>query len=604
MSHQNIDWLADDLTDEERANRIYYHAGDIETRHQDQHENNLLYSQLYYNRTLSAFDWGCSVIEGSLTPISRLSENLILNVADTFFNTITRSKAKAAIVLNDANFELQQQAKSLDRWLYAHLRADGYRVMEEMFIDACLFSFGACRIDVEKQGKKQKMCITRMFPDDVLVDQRECHADQEPAHVFHRRVLPMESAVAIYGIDPDMARQAASRPYLEYRDKRDGNIVILEVWRRAYYDFEGKLIPGRHCISTWNQLILDEPWEETWIPVVFFKWRATSSGWYCPSLAEEVLPYQIRLNEINETIRKAQDLMIRPRLLVAQGAKLNVNQIDNEIGKIISYTGGSKPEAVVWQGVGAELYGERDRVVKSCYEFMGVSQLAAQAKMPQGARFDSSLAIREFNTTHDQRWAKLAQRQEHTVVEISDLLIRVATKSKVKAEVTWSTNGPNARAKCICWDDIDLDRDQYMLSLEPASVLNETPSARKDMLADLLAKGIIDISQYAKMWGSPDLDRETSLYSAALEDIDRVIDLLLHGEYEQPSEFMPITDAIIRVQRQYLKLRATKGVPDSVFVGFEKWLLNAKALSDRMAPPPELEQPLPAAPSPAPVTPA
>ena len=125
-----------------------------------------------------------------------------------------------------------------------------------------------------------------------------------------------------------------------------------------------------------NGIILRESvWEHEWLPYVFYRYQDPVSGFYSSSVVEQVLPYQIRLNEINDVIRDAQDIMGRPRILVAEGSRVNPMEVDNVIGRFIKYTG-IKPEAVTWSAINAELYNERDRLVRTCMEHFGLSQMA------------------------------------------------------------------------------------------------------------------------------------------------------------------------------------------------------------------------------------
>ena len=214
------EWYCDDsdreedtkLPPEERAASLHRHCSQVEDRQSEVHENNLLYGQLYYNRTLDSFHWGESINEGSLSPISRLSESLVTNVVDAFYNNITKNKVKAAVMLSESSFSSYRRARMLDKFLQGEFRSHGYRIMEEMFVDAAIFSFGAVKVETEpgKDGER-KVCLTRLFPDDVIIDQRECHGDAQPVHVFYRRILSADAACRQFGLQEDMAKTASKK---------------------------------------------------------------------------------------------------------------------------------------------------------------------------------------------------------------------------------------------------------------------------------------------------------------------------------------------------------------------------------------------------------
>lgn len=566
---------------EARARHLFNHARDLEDRHREAHENNLLYAQMYSNRELPSFDWGYGVqYEPSLSPISRLSENLALSVVDTFTSRIGKNRPKPTVVLRDAPYSLRRAGKKLDRWVNANFAAhDVYEKGKMAFRDAAVFGFGALRVDVTGG----RLAVQRVFPDDVLIDQRECVGDQAPLHLMIRRPMTVATAASAFGLEEDEVRKSAERRYLGYRGVGPEHVVVIEAFRRGVRKASGGIVPGRRVLAIDGRVIEEEKWDEEWFPFVFFQWQKPQSGWYCPSAVEQVFPYQIRLNEINDVIREAQDLMARPRVLIPEGSRINVNQIDNVIGKIIRYTGPLKPEALVWPAVSGELYGERDRLVRACYEFLGISQMSAQSKTPQAMRFDSSAAVREVNEIEDGRHAELAQRYELMYLDVAEMLVRVAQRYPAGEDgfsSVWWIGGRNARAETVSLNDIDLDRDKYVLCLEPSSILNQTPAGRKDELNRMLANGEITPAQYQQHLANPDLEGLASLAAAAAEDTDDTIEMLNDGEYESPTEFQDLEIGLIQVHYAYLRMRRVKDVPEEVFDNFERWMLHAKAIVD------------------------
>lgn len=574
-----IQWWESDseeFSPDQRAGAMFEHARNIELRHQEQHENNLLYAQMYSNRELPSFDWGLGVsYEVSLSPISRLSENLSLSIVDTFVSQIGKNRPKASVVLRGAPWSLRRAARSLDRWLYsAFLMLGLYRKGKAVFRDAAIFGFGCARVDTDSRGRLQ---VDRVFPDDILVDQRECLSGQDPVHVFVRRVMTYAEAKARFGLTDPEIETAARKKYLIYRGHGPEHVVVVEAFRRSTVNEKGKRLPGWRMCAIDGKIIDEEAWNEEWLPLVFFNWTPPVNGWYNPGCVEQVFPYQIRLNEINEKIRAAQDLMSVPRVLVPSGSQINVNQVTNEIGKFIKYTGPLKPEALNWPGASPEIYGERDRLVKSCYEFMGISQMSAQARAPENARFDSSAAFREFNEIEQARFTDLSQRFEEFYLELSKTICRVMHRQGrgYDEQMIWRPHAKSKRSVPINWAEIDLDEDAYTISLEASSILNMSPAARLEALEQMRARGDISAEQYLQHMNNPDLEMLASLAAAASEDIDRVIELLEDGEYEAPTEFQDLINGIQKVHHAYLKLKEWDEVPLDIYENFETWILAA-----------------------------
>lgn len=578
---QACNWFdVDSGTSEQRATAMLAHAADIETRHQEQHENNLLYGQMYSNREMPSFDWGFGVAsDTSLSAVSRLSENLGMSIVDTFVSQIGKMRPKASVVLKGAPWGLRKAAQRADRWLYAtFLHLDIYSKGKQIFRDAAIFSFGCARVDL---GAGNRLTVQRIFPDDVQIDNRECLSGQEPIHVFIRQVMTLSEARSRFNLEDDELRKAGGARYLAYRGHGPEHVVVVEGWRRAIRNEEGKLQPGYHMVAIEGKCISESKWTEEWLPLVFFHWEPATNGWYNPSVMERIFPYQLRLNEVNERIREAQDVMAVPRILVPIGAQLNVHQVTNEIGKFIRYSGPQKPEALNWSAASAEVYGERDRIVRSCYEFMGISQMSAQAKAPENARWDSSAAFREFSQIEQARFTDLSQRFEQFYLNLAKAVMRIMHKygGRMKQEVRTYVQGRyKTRSQVIDWGQINLDDNNYFLTLDASSSMNQTPAARLDALEQMRARGEITAEEYQQHLLNPDLENLASLTTASAEDIDRVIDLLENEDYEAPSELQDLVMGLERVHKAYLGLRLWDDVPREVFENFEAWMLAAKSI--------------------------
>lgn len=569
-----------DLPDEEveraRANNLIDQARNLENVQREVHEQNLWSAQLYSNRELASFDWGNSALyRASLAPISRQGENLVLMVVDTLVSQVGKNRPKARPQTRGASWKLRQQAKRLDKFLYGEfIRNRVYEKGKQVFRDACIFGFGALYVCVNNGA----VHIERVFPDELLVDQMEVVAAGKARHWYRRRVLPVEVVVASYcpeGEDPEELKAqlemiSRSTDYLEYRTVGQGYVVMVEGWQCARGNKK-----GRYVCAVNDRILCDEPYELETAPFVTYHWQEALSGFYSPSAVEQCLPYQIRLNEINEVIRDAQDLMGRPRILVHEGSRVNPLEIDNLVARFIKYTG-IKPEAVTWPAISAELYNERDRQVRICLEQFGISALASKVTPPAQARFDSSAAFREFNAIQDDRLADPAQRFERFYLDIAEKMIEVLKASGAKPKTTWVSGGKQGRVEVIDWNEIDLDKDAYVLQLEATSVFDSTPSALRDELEKQLGMGLITPEEYRLQLSHPDDEAELSLQSAAADDIRRVIELLEDGDYESPTPIQDLVNGVQMVSLAALHLKKYKDVDPDIHLGFLNWITEAR----------------------------
>lgn len=537
--------LPEELVATERANSLVDCARNLENVQREVHELNLFCAQLYSNRELAAFDWGNgTLIRASLAPMTMTGENLVLSVVDTLVNHVGKNRPKAKPITRGASWKLRRRSKLLDKFLYGEfMRNRVYEHGKQVYRDACIFGFGCVYVCM----KDDKLHVERVFPDEIIVDQMEVVACGKPRHIYRRRVLPIEVVAEMWpGIEVEELQEAAKHDeYVDYRAIGKGYIPIVEGWQL------GK--EGCYMAAAPGLILAEGKYTDERPPFVFYHYDVPPSGFYYGGAVEQAVPYQIRLNEINEVIRDAQDIMGRPRLLVAEGSRVNPMELTNAVAKIIKYTG-IKPEAVTWPAISAELYNERDRCWGQCREQFGLNNMTSSAAPPPGARFDSSEAFREFDAIQDDRLSDKAQRFERFYLDLAETMVRVIKASGSKPKTVWYSGGKRSRLEVIDWSKIDLDEDCYVLQLEATSLYDSSPSAIRDSLEKQLSMGLISPEDYRLELTHPDDSAELTLSAAAAADIRRVIELLEDGKWEDPTPVQALDKGVELVSLALLNL--------------------------------------------------
>jgi hypothetical protein len=583
--------LPDDLTEKARADSLVECARNLENLQREVHEQNLLCAQLYSNRELAAFDWGVGTFyRASLSPMSMTGENLVLSIVDTLVNHVGKNRPKAKPQTRGASWKLRRRARLLDKFLYGEFRrCKVYEVGKQVYRDAAIFGFGCTYTHV----KNDKLCVERVFPDEILIDQMEVVACGKPRHIYRRRVLPVEVVAEMFDdVDMDeLKEQAKGQEYVDYRTIGRGWIPLVEGWQLALGDGS----PGKYMAAAGGMILDEAEWKDERSPFNFYHYSVPPSGFYYGGAVEQALPYQIRLNEINEVIRDAQDIMGRPRLLVAEGSRVNPYEITNVVAKIIKYTG-IKPEAVTWPAISAELYNERDRCWGQCREQFGLNDMTSSGQAPAGARFDSSEAFREFNAIQDDRLSDQAQRFETFYLELAETMIRTIKASGKNPKTVWTSGGKRSRMEVIEWSKIDLDEDCYVLQLEATSLYDSSPSAVRDSLEKQLALGLITPEDYRLELSHPDDSAELSLKAAAAADIRRVVELLEEGHWEDPTPVQDLPNGTEVVSLALLNLNQYENDDDEVDLdeiklNMTNWVVAARAWMSQGAEVDEMSDP-------------
>lgn len=569
-----------EYANKQRANSLLSCAQTLEAAQQEIHEQNLWSAQLYSNRELAAFDWGNGVMHrASLAPVSRTSENVVVRLVDTLVSQVGKNRPKPKPVPRGASFSVRNSIRKLDKFLYGEWQRNHvFSKTKLTFRDACIFGFGCVKVGMEDDPEHgARVCYERVFPDEILVDQMEIVATGRIRHFYRRRVLPVEVVCATYGCEEEDIQEAASQgyTYLDYRPVGRGWVVVVEGYQTA---FGGK--SGRWMAACPGMVLDEGEWEHEWLPYVFYHWQQPVSGFYSPSVVEQCLPYQIRLNEINEVIRDAQDVMGRPRIFVAEGSRVNPQELDNAVGRIIKYTG-IMPQAMTWQGVNAELYNERERLISECLRQFGVSELASSVAPPPQARFDSSPAFREFNAIQDDRLSDPAQRYEEYHMELANRTIDVIAASGKNPKTVWYAGWKHSKAEEIDWEEIRLDKESYVMTMEAVSVFNMTPAAARDELEKQLAMGLITPEQYRLELSDMDQEGAYTLQAAAAQDLNRVQELLETGEFEEPTKEQDLVNGVTQMTLALLNLRKYKDVDPQIELNFVNWITLAQAILEQ-----------------------
>lgn len=568
------DYVDKDEWEDRRAAALISETAGIENRQKNLHELNLWNATLYTNRQLTGFNWGMEPADTDLVPCNLITENLVLSIGDAMLSRANTSPTRVKPTPRGADFRTYLLVKKLDRWLqgmWRDLRVED--VLLEAFLDAYISGMGTLRVDWDPQ--ERKLCLERVFFDNVIVDNTECSNTPIPMTERIRMVVPTVALEERYGVSFSQEEKARSREYTDYRQLGDGWMPVVEAWRRKIGD---KV--GRHTVAAGGKLLVDEAWNHTWVPLVHFHWSRRTTGFYRQGGVELVVPYQIRLNEVNEVIRDAQDLASRMRLLVHTGSNVDVDAVDNVVGRIVRYTG-IKPEAVTWPAVNAELYSERERSVRSCFEFFGMSQMSAQAQLPDGVRLDSSAAVREFRVQEDQRFLDLWKRLEWARVEVAETMMNVMTTVGGGDYVTtWQSGGGHIMTE-INWADVaPLTKQHYTWSLEAVSANDQAPGSRTDTLNTWVSQGYMDPQRAGVFDSTPDLEDIQELESAARDDMKRVVELMEDGKYEPPDPTYALIYGTWLVTHNLARLRAYKNVPDKVVAYHQRWLRQALSYTE------------------------
>lgn len=578
--------------DRSRAESLVRSAMDLERAQSEVHTLNLYYGQMYDNRQLALFEWGTNnFVRASMRPLSTANENHAAVCLDMMVAQVGKNRPKATPICRGANFKRKRAAKKLDKFLWGTtVNTNHFAKAKNAFKCALTYGFGGIRFCYEDGAIEEEP----IFPDDILVDQREVSATGRYSHLFHRRVLPVERVAHMFNLDADKlmadTQVVSGVDAMGYRAIGKGWVLLVEGWLKAE---DG--MPGRYVAATNGRLLKDEAWTEEWVPFVFYHYNEPISGrsFYQPPLLENLLPYQIRYNELTDIIRNAQDLS-RAIALIPKGSGIDPNVLYAKQLRVLQYNIGFAPTFEILPTVARELYEERARIKEEMTSRCGLGQYS-NATLPSGNRLDSSKAVREANAIQDDRLVDPAQRYEEFHLNCYKLMMKIMGKYATKdgdgkpKTVLWQGGGKVKYSESIDWSELDLSDEKgdfYTLQIEPSSAFSMMPSAMLDTLEDQLARGLITPDDYKNALATPDTEAQLNVSTASARNIEVTVDRLLDGKYTPPKPEQDLVTAVQRITISFLSLDTDydiDSVPMEIYAMHRDWLSAAQAILDQAA---------------------
>ena len=269
--------------DKLRADSLIQWCKDLEDEQAAIHKLNLKYYQFYSNRFLASFDWGDNrFTKASLEPVAATTDNVTIQIVDALLAEIGNSRPKAKPVLFGASWKKRNQAIKLDKFLYGEfIRTNAYEEAKSALLNAFICGFGAIRVDMDGSSKNAKICLTNIFPDDIIIDNTEYSATGKIYTIAWRRMLPARIVQATYGLTDEQIEVAKKTQYsLSYRKAAVDWIPLIEGIRKGSMEsfargfpayrtgesiFRGANIAGQGIVNLAESAISDD---KEWNPSV------------------------------------------------------------------------------------------------------------------------------------------------------------------------------------------------------------------------------------------------------------------------------------------------------------------------------------------------
>ena len=546
------------------------------------HAENLRYVRLYGNLDVL----GLSSIQYSrpnpTTSQNRVTLNVIKSCVDTAQSKIAKNKVKPTFLTSGGDWSQQKKAKKLDKFILGQFNAcDVYHIAQRAFVDACIFGTGVLKIYADDG----KIKVERTIPDELVVDDAE-GVYGFPRNLYQTKFMSKDVLIAAY---PKFKNQIESLDVISTVGGSFGpnyqteQVIVYEAWHLPSRKGAGD---GKHVIAIDDCDLGEEVWDKDYFPFSKFMWSEKPFGFWGGGISEELTGIQIEINKMLKNIQIAHHLMSAPAVYLEMGSSVSAQHINNEIGRIIKYSG-TKPSQDPQGIMAPEIYSHLENLYRKAFEIIGISQLSAQSQKPSG--LNSGKALREYNDIESDRFLVVGQRWENFFMDIAKQMVGCA-KEIYSQDKDFSVKVKGRKfLDTIKWSEVDMEEDQYIMQVFPTSLLPTSPEGRLQNIQEMIQAGMIDAETGAELLDYPDLERANDLSFASRQVTRDMVDKIVEdGDFSTPEIFMDLTYAIKYAQTAYNRAKL-EYCPEENLELLRRFMEQAASLA--MPPAPELPMP-------------
>ena len=526
-------WNKDNQEESTRA--LWTSAKALENDNGTRSQDHLKWARLYGDFDSFNGVMARSAVVHTKPRLNRLALNVVASCVDTLDAKIGKNQPRPEFITFGGDWTLHRKARRLNKFTQGlFYQTKFHRARNKARRDSFIFGTGCLKHYI----KNGKVCSERVLPDELLVDGME-GAYGKPPSIIQRQSVPREVAYACFGDTTEKKDFIVSAPRVQDVDRNYGDLIeIYEAWHLPSDEDAGD---GKHMLIVHGGSLLDteeEAWDKNYFPFSFLRFSERIAGFWGQGISERLCGIQLEINYLLKKIQECTHLVSRPRFWNERGSKIIKTHINNDIGTIVDYTG-KRPELDNSNSVPPELFAQLDRLWERAFQEIGISQLSAQAKKPAG--LDAAVALREYNDIESDRFFPIGKADEDFVLDSAEImldLVRDAAKDG-KYEVTLKAG---RYLEKLSWKDVDIHSDTYQMQCFPVSSLPSTPAARRQELMEWVNAGWISPIRARRLMNIPDLESESSIATAALDNSEWVIDKILdEGEYTPPDEYQNLS---------------------------------------------------------------
>ena len=509
--------------------------------------------------------------------------NFARSIAGAANSRMTANKTRILALTEGGNWQQKARAKRITKAINGTLQQIGfYEKNPEGQRDSCVWDLGSVFLDRDED----KVVCERVPGCEIRVDAtdgrygcpQQMHREKAVARTMLAAKYP-QHADAIY-----KAKNSRTGTYTRSRFVADCVDVVYS-WALG----NGKT-PGHKAVTIDGATLDEAEYGCNHFPFVFHRWEPNPFGFYGQSICSIVLGCQHTANEIIDDIQEHVRLSTG-FVAVEAGSVVGQQAFTNEIMRVVEYAN-NPPQTVMPPALQPEKINWLEWVTRRAYEESGISEMAVHAQKPAG--LDSGKALREFADQNSERFMAAHMRYEQTFVDAAEIVFDILEDIYSGNKKLKVSGRQGDTITSIDWAKARMDRDEFTLKIVPTNFLPSTPGAKLETVREMLEAGMLGKDEAMMLLDYPDLEKITSLQLGPVQNIERMLDIMLDPDDPKPVSVDPHLniELAMKLGAQAYNDAQLGGAPDANLQYVRDWLSELVAIQEQQtAPPPAQAMP-------------
>lgn len=466
-------------------------------------------------------------IENDVTSTPQL--NVVKSCIDTLVSKVAQSKVRPFFNCINGTFKDIQIVKQSQQFFDQYFEMQNVnKIVSESFRDACIFDTGW--VYVNPFNKR----IEKALPYQVYV---------RPSEMSYGKIT------RVYYEQNDYPISLLSDELQKKIHKVNENLAY--VIYGVYYDtVEHKVVQYINALGA-DDLIIED-YQSDVIPFIPIFYSTPIMGNSSQSIADMLNSIQMSIDCIMAKINEASQLNNALTFFVPDGSDLKVQQLNNRIGNVIRYranadVGGNPIFTSTPQFINEQYFSALEQLKQNAYQMVGISQLSAQSKKPNG--LNSGIALSTMEDVESERFETQLNQIIRCYVDITKVCMKVFNPN--------DNILPYSQMRVsIKWKDIVEESDKMVIQFSGADALSKDPSTKLQQLQLLAQAGILPQSRIAQFMEIPDINSGYSLSNNAINAVLSVIDDCIQRDNFDIPDYIPFTMLKEEIINTQLSLRS------------------------------------------------